>query len=254
MPRPFIAANWKMNTTIPEAMKLASEVKDALSDFSGADVVLCPPFVSLEAVRRALEGSSIGLGAQNMHPEAKGAYTGEISYQMLSGLCDFVILGHSERRRILGESNEFINLKVKAAFQAGLRPILCVGETLEERQWDRAEEVVQGQLTECLEGVESNDSLVVAYEPIWAIGTGVAATPESAQEMMANVVLQTLTTLYGEHAALDIPLLYGGSVTPGNAVDFAIQPAIHGALVGGASLRAEQFAQIVRRIAQAKGV
>ena len=148
MPRPFIAANWKMNTTITEAMKLASEVKEALSDFSDADVVLCPPFISLEAVRRALEGSSIGLGAQNMHPEAKGAYTGEVSYQMLSGLCDFVILGHSERRRILGESNEFINLKVKAAFQAGLRPILCVGETLEERQWDRAEEVVQGQLTD----------------------------------------------------------------------------------------------------------
>ncbi len=254
MPRPFIAANWKMNTTIPEGVRLASDVKQALSDISGAEVVLCPPFVSLEAVKRALEGSSIGLGAQNMHPEAKGSYTGEISYQMLADLCEFVVLGHSERRRILGESNEFINLKVKAAFQSGLRPILCVGETLEERQWDRADNVIRSQLTECLEGIEDCNDLIVAYEPIWAIGTGVAATPEAAQEMMSNVVLGTLTTLYGEHAALEIPLLYGGSVTPDNAANFAKESAIHGALVGGASLEAESFAQIVERIARAKGV
>jgi len=253
LPRPFIAANWKMNTTVREAVKLASAVREALASFSGGDVVLCPPFVSLEAVKRALEGSSIGLGAQNMHPEPKGAYTGEISYAMLTDLCDFVILGHSERRRILGESNEFINLKVKAAFQAGLRPILCVGETLEERQWGRAEEVVQGQITECLDGVDGSDGLVVAYEPVWAIGTGVAATPEEAQEMMAEVVLGTLSSLYGQSVAAEVPLLYGGSVTPDNCADFARQSAIHGALVGGASLHADQFAEIAQRIAQAKG-
>lgn len=253
MPRPLIAANWKMNTTISEAVNLASAVKKALSGFTAADTVLCPPFVSLQAVKGVLEGSSIGLGAQNMHPEPKGAYTGEVSYAMLQGLCQYVILGHSERRRILGESNEFINLKVKAAFKAGLRPILCVGETLEERQWDRAEQVVRNQLTECLEGVESSDGLVVAYEPVWAIGTGMAATPDAAQEMMSEVVFRTLAALYGEHAALEVPLLYGGSVTSDNAADFAKEPAIHGALVGGASLNADSFAQIVRRIAQAKG-
>jgi len=242
-----------MNTTIREAVSLASAVKEALSGFSGADTVLCPPFVSLQVVKDALAGSSIGLGAQNMHPEAKGAYTGEISYAMLTDLCQYVILGHSERRRIMGESNEFINLKVKAAFNAGLKPILCVGETLEERQWDKAEQVVRTQMTECLEGIEASDGLVVAYGPVWASGTGMAATPDAAQEMMSQVVLATLASLYGEHAA-EVPLLYGGSVTPDNAADFAKEPAIHGALVGGASLKADSFAQIVRRTAQAKGV
>jgi triosephosphate isomerase len=173
---------------------------------------------------------------------------------MLVGLCGFVVLGHSERRRIMGESNEFINLKVKAALRAGLRPILCAGESLEERQWDKAEEVVRTQLTECLSGVDSCDGLVVAYEPVWAIGTGIAATPDAAQEMMASVVMNTLTTLYGENAALQVPLLYGGSVTPANAANFAEMPAIHGALVGGASLKADQFIQVVHAIAKAKGV
>jgi triosephosphate isomerase len=243
-----------MNTNITEAVRLASEVRDGLRGFKAADVVICPPFISLDAVRRVLDGSSIHIGAQNMHPEAKGAFTGEISVQMLVGLCGFVVLGHSERRRIMGESNEFINLKVKAALRAGLRPILCAGESLEERQWDKAEEVVRTQLTECLSGVDSCDGLVVAYEPVWAIGTGIAATPDAAQEMMASVVMNTLTTLYGENAALQVPLLYGGSVTPANAANFAEMPAIHGALVGGASLKADQFIQVVHAIAKAKGV
>lgn len=253
MPRSLVIANWKMHTTVPKAVKLASEVRDALNSSSDVDVVLCPPFVSLVSVKEVLEGSPIGLGAQNMYPEAEGAFTGEVSYSMLADLCDFVVVGHSERRRIFGESDEFICGKVRAAFAVGLRPILCVGETLEKRESGQAEEVVRSQLAACLAGTERCDGLAVAYEPVWAIGTGVPASPDTAQEMMGGVILGTLDALYGEHAAFDVPLLYGGSVTPDNWADFIGQPSIHGALVGGASLQASQFIEIIRITARVKG-
>lgn len=253
MPKPIVVGNWKMHTTVSEALKLASEVREAVGSLSGVDVVVCPPFISLAAVKEALRGSAIMLGAQNMYPEASGAVTGEISYAMLAGLCDFVILGHSERRRLLVESDQFISRKVKAALGAGLRPILCVGETLEQRKWGRAPDMVRSQLETCLEGVEQCQGLLVAYEPVWAIGSGVSASSEAVQEMMGEVVFRTLAALYGEHEALEVPLLYGGSVTPDNWAGFAAQPWVHGALVGGTSLRTSQFAEIIRIAALAKG-
>jgi len=253
VPRPIIAGNWKMNTTVPEAVKLASDMKEALASTPGVDVVLCPPFVSLDPVSKVIQGTPIMLGAQNMYHEEKGAFTGEISPLMLKGLCQFVILGHSERRHILGEGDEFINRKVKAALKAGLRPILCVGETRAQRDQGQSQDVVREQLERGLEGVEDHHGLVVAYEPVWAIGTGIPATPDIAQDMMGGVILGVLGALFGEHAALEVALLYGGSVTADNIAGFVAQPAIHGALVGGASLRPDQFVQIVRTTAEVKG-
>ena len=249
MPTPIVAGNWKMNTTLDEAIALLSQLCDDLDAIPGVEKVVCPPFISLAAASSLLEGTSIGLGAQNMHHEAKGAYTGEVSPDMLAGLCQYVILGHSERRQYFGETDESVNRKVKAALEVGLRPILCVGERLEERQAGSAEEVVVRQLRGALEGVPSADTLVVAYEPVWAIGTGVAATPDDAEAMMTTI-RRCLSELYGEDAAVEVPLLYGGSVTPGNVADYASQPNVNGALVGGASLNAASFVEIARRVAE----
>ena len=245
MSTPFVAGNWKMNTTIQEAVDLASALRDALAEVSGVEVVLCPPFVSLAAVARAVEGSPLKVGAQNMHHEDKGAFTGEVSPTMLQGLCQYVILGHSERRRDFAETDDLVNRKVHKALDAGLRPILCVGESLEQRQQGREEAVVSESLATCLEGVASADWLTVAYEPVWAIGTGLAATTEQAQAMAA-LVRRRLAERWGEEGAASVPVLYGGSVTPANIQELAAQPDIDGALVGGASLNAEQFAEIVR--------
>ena len=251
MPDPVVAGNWKMNTTLKEAADLAAEVRDGLGSDSEITLVLCPPFIYLNAVRDAVQGSSIKVGAQNMHFEASGAFTGEIAPSMLQGICDYVILGHSERRQLFGESDELVNLKLKAASQYGLRPILCVGETLEQREAGQAGEVVGQQLSAALLGVVDITGLVVAYEPVWAIGTGLAATPETAAEIMGGPLLETLRSLFGR-AADDVPLLYGGSVNPGNVDSFAQQSCIHGALVGGASLQAGQFLEIAKGIAGAK--
>jgi len=248
-----VAANWKMNTSLAQAVQLGGQVRQQLGPNSGVEVILCPPFISLAAVRDAVEGSPIKLGAQNMHFEPSGAFTGEVSPAMLRGLCDYVILGHSERRQLFGETDALINRKVKAAVQHGLRPILCVGETLADREGGRAGAVVSGQLRAGLVDMVDITGLVVAYEPVWAIGTGRAATPELAVEIMAGPVLETLRSLLGA-AAQDVPLLYGGSVNPGNISGFAAQSCIHGALVGGASLQADQFVEIIRLTARAKGV
>jgi len=252
VPIPVVAGNSKMNTTIHEATRLAAEVRDGLRAMSGTEVVLCPPFVSLQAVRDAVLGSPIKVGAQNMHFDAPGAYTGEVGPQMLQEICDYVILGHSERRQLYGETDDFINLKVKAAFAHGLRPILCVGETLEQREAGRAGTVVAQQLRGGLAGVIDITHLLIAYEPVWAIGTGQAATPEIAAEIMGGTVQASLTALFGE-AASEVPLLYGGSVNPSNVASFVAVGCIHGALVGGASLRADQFLEIVQVTAEAKG-
>ena len=248
MPTPIVAGNWKMNTTIPEAIVLAAQMRDALDAVSGVEKVVCPPFVSLLAVQGLLDGTSVKLGAQNMHHAEKGAFTGEVSPGMLAGLCQYVILGHSERRQLFGETDEAVNMKVKAALEAGLRPILCVGERLEEREAGRAEDVVTQQLRGGLDGVDSISSVAVAYEPVWAIGTGVAATAEIAETVM-TAIRGALADLYGEGWAREVPLLYGGSVTPDNVAEYASQPNVNGALVGGASLNAESFVKIAQGMA-----
>jgi triosephosphate isomerase len=242
-----------MNTSLAQAIQLAGQVRERLGSRSEVEVILCPPFISLAAVRDVVEGSPIKLGAQNMHFETLGAFTGEVSPAMLRDICDYVILGHSERRQLFGETDTLINRKVRAAVQHGLRPILCVGETLQEREGGRAGPVVSGQLRAALADVVDITGLVVAYEPVWAIGTGRAATPELAAEVMAGPVQETLRSLFGAIAD-NVPLLYGGSVNPGNVSNFAAQSCIHGALVGGASLQADQLVEIVRITARAKGL
>ena len=248
MPTPIVAGNWKMNTTLAEAVALASALREPLDAVDGVVKVVCPPFVSLKAVGDALQGASTAVGAQNMHFEERGAFTGEVSAAMLTDLCTYVILGHSERRQHFWETDEVVNRKVRAALEAGLRPILCVGEGLEEREEGYAESVVTSQLKGALRRVTSAETLAVAYEPIWAIGTGMAATGEAAEAIMV-AIRGTLSELYGEAASRETPLLYGGSVTPDNVAEFAGQPNINGALVGGASLDAGRFAEIARRVA-----
>ena len=254
MPIPIVAGNWKMNTSLAEGMRLASQVAANVGVPAGIEVVVCPPFVSLAAVAQALQGTGIEVGAQNMHSEERGAFTGEVAPGMLAGLCRYVILGHSERRALFGETDDIVNRKVAAAVAAGLIPILCVGETLAQREEGRASDVISQQLRGGLAGLHNVPGLVVAYEPVWAIGTGQAATPEIAHEIMGGVIQPVLAVLLGGSVAQDTPLLYGGSVNPGNIESFAQQSSVSGALVGGASLDASQFADIVRLTASAKGV
>ena len=246
MPPTVLAGNWKMNTDLAAAVELATGVRAGLDQDPGAQVILCPPFISLSTVADAVRGSSIQVGAQNMHFQDSGAFTGEIAPSMLRAVCDYVILGHSERRQLFGETDQEINLKVQAAFRHGLQPILCVGETLEEREAGRAGDVVETQLRNGLADLVDIRGLIVAYEPVWAIGTGQAATPEIASEIMGGAVQQTLVSLFADTAG-NVPLLYGGSVNPGNVAEFAAQDCIHGALVGGASLQAEQFVEVVKQ-------
>ncbi len=251
MPTPLVAGNWKMNTNLAGAVELAASVKEGATSLSCVELILCPPYVSLAAVGDALRGTCVKVGAQNMHFEEAGAFTGEIAPSMLQGLCDYVILGHSERRQLFGEQDSLINQKVKAAIQHGLRPILCVGETLEQRESGKAEDIIRQQLRDGLAGIVDISSLVAAYEPVWAIGTGRAATPEIAAEVMGGAMLETLRSLYSA-AADQVPLLYGGSVNPGNVAGYAAESCIHGSLVGGASLQADQFLEIAKITAETK--
>ncbi len=266
MRTPFVAGNWKMNTTVAEAEKLVLEMLDGLGRIGGIEKVLCPPFVSLVAIEMMLKGSTIKLGAQNMHFETKGAYTGEISPLMLSDMCEFVILGHSERRHYFGETDEIVNKKVKTALTGGLKPILCIGERLEEKEAGKTEEVLSRQVRNALDGIrpggpsggsESRQTqdehmtarLVIAYEPVWAIGTGKAATGEEAATTI-HFIRGIVADLWTEALAQDLRVLYGGSVTSANIGEFVSQPVIDGALVGGASLKAEEFVGIVERTAE----
>ncbi len=246
---PMIAGNWKMNTTVSQAVALVSEMRHELNEIDSIDRVLCPPFVSLAAVRELIKGSSIKLGAQNVYFEEKGAYTGEISPLMLADLCGLVIIGHSERRQYFGETDDLVNKKLRAALKVGLKPILCIGERLEENESGRTEEVVTGQLRSSLAGIKISNDLVIAYEPVWAIGTGKAATGEQANQTTA-LVRRNLAELYGQDIAQTVPILYGGSVTSANVAQFVSQPEIDGALVGGASLKADEFLSIVRQTAE----
>jgi len=214
--------------------------------------VLCPPFVSLVAVNMMLEGSSIKLGAQNMYFETKGAYTGEISPVMLSELCEFVILGHSERRWYFGETDEIVNKKVKAALANRLKPILCVGERLAENEAGKTEEVVNRQVMGALNDIEPVRDLVVAYEPVWAIGTGKAASGAQAAATI-QFIRDVVAKLWNKNIAQDLRILYGGSVNSANIAEFISHPEIDGALVGGASLKAEEFPSIIEQTAEIKG-
>ena len=241
---PLIAGNWKMNTTVGEAVELVKEMRDELDRISNVERVLCPPFVSLASVRELIKGSDIKLGAQNLYFVEKGAYTGEISPLMVADLCEFVIIGHSERRQYFNETGEIVNQKVAAALKVGLKPILCIGERLEENEAGKTEDVVAGQLNSSLVGIDDLDGLVIAYEPVWAIGTGKAATGEWADRTI-GFIRQNISQLYNDHIAQEMRILYGGSVTAANATEFMQQPEIDGALVGGASLKATEFLSIV---------
>jgi len=246
---PMIAGNWKMNTTISEAVVLANEIRRELDAIGDIEKVICPPFISLAAVGELIRGSSIKLGAQNMYFEEKGAYTGEISPPMLAELCEFVIIGHSERRQYFNETNETVNKKIHAALRIGLKPILCIGEKLEENEAGKTEKVVTNQLESSLAGINHLDGLTIAYEPIWAIGTGRAATGEQANETI-GLIRRNLAELQGKEIAAEVRILYGGSVTAANIAEFVNQPEIDGALVGGASLKASEFSGIVRQTSE----
>jgi triosephosphate isomerase (TIM) len=251
MRTPIIAGNWKMNTTVAEALDLVRALKSRLEAAPSVERVVCPPFVSLAAVSAELAGSPIAVGAQNLYWQDKGAFTGEISPLMLKPLCSYVIIGHSERRQYFGETNETVNQKAKAALKAGLKPIVCVGENLAQREAAQTNGFISDQIKQGLDGLESTDTLVVAYEPIWAIGTGRAATGAMAEDVCA-LIRQTLAGMFGASAAAGVRIQYGGSVTAANVAEFMGQTDIDGALVGGASLKAEEFAKIVELTATVK--
>ena len=247
MRRPIIAGNWKMNLTRDAAVGLAREVAAACPSKQQTDVVVCPPYVYLDAVRTALQNSAVGLGAQNMYFEKEGAFTGEVSPSMLEDVgCKYVILGHSERRHVLGETDEQINRKVMAALSNRLIPIVCVGETLAERESGQTQSVIHTQFGGSLANLSSEQmlGLVIAYEPVWAIGTGRNATPQQAEEVHADL-RRLIESRYNAHIASSVRIQYGGSVKPDNAVELLSQPNIDGALVGGASLKAASFLGIV---------
>lgn len=250
---PMIAGNWKMNTTVTEAVALVKEMRPELDRIDNVDKVICPPFVSLAAVKELLKGSSINLGAQNLYFEEKGAYTGEISPLMLAELCQFVIIGHSERRQYFNETVEMVGKKVKAALKVGLKPILCVGETLKENEAGKTEEVLTGQLSSPSARSYYSGGLTLAYEPIWAIGTGRAASGEQANQTI-GFIRQHISRQCGQEIAQAVRILYGGSVTAANIAEFIKQPEIDGALVGGASLKASDFLGIVRQTSEIKRV
>ncbi|MFC1932690.1 triose-phosphate isomerase [Chloroflexota bacterium] len=246
---PMIAGNWKMNTTVGEATELVKAMRAGLDQIADIDKVICPPFVSLAVVKELIRGSSIRLGAQNLYFEEKGAYTGEISPLMLVDLCELVILGHSERRQYFNETDEIVNKKIQAALKVDLKPILCIGERLEENEAGRTEEVVTRQLRSSLAGIDYHGSLIIAYEPIWAIGTGKAATGKQANET-TGLIRHNVAQLYNKEAAQEVRILYGGSATADNIAEFVQQSDIDGALVGGASLKAEQFVSMVKQTSE----
>jgi triosephosphate isomerase len=248
MPRPFIAGNWKMHKTIGEALQFADALARRFPPPQERDIVIAAPFTALESLGRALRGSAIELSAQNIHWEEQGAFTGEVSARMLLETgCRYVLVGHSERRRYFAEKNREINLKVRAALKAGLRPILCVGETLEERGDKNTFRVIRKQVKEGLNNLSPDDirHAIVAYEPVWAIGTGKTAAPAQAQEVH-RFIRQMTAEIFGKDLAAPIPIIYGGSVTPGNIRDLMAESDINGVLAGGASLDVETFSKIIQ--------
>ena len=246
--KPIIAGNWKMNKTVVEARDLATRLGALVSGVQDRDIVLAPPFTALSTVAEAIKGTNMTLSAQNLFWEDKGAFTGEISAEMLLDLgCKYVIIGHSERRQYFGETDETVNKKVRQALNKGLLPIVCVGELLSEREAGKANEVIERQVTGALKGVTAAEmqKIVVAYEPVWAIGTGKTATPDQANEIHA-FIRQKVKALYSAEVADSLRIQYGGSVTPENVSTLMAMPDIDGALVGGASLKPESFATLVK--------
>jgi len=245
---PFMAGNWKMNKTVGEALDLVRELKAATSGVKDVEVAVAPPFTALYAIRKELEGSSIHLAAQNLYWEEKGAFTGEVSPLMLKEVgCHYVIIGHSERRQFFGETDETVNRRIRAALAQGLKVIFCIGETLKEREEGKTFSVIERQLEGGLKGLGDQEmtNMVIAYEPVWAIGTGKTATPEQAEEVH-RFIRGKIEKLYSREVSEGIRIQYGGSVTPENVKGLMNQPNIDGALVGGASLKAEFFSKIVR--------
>jgi len=244
-----VAGNWKMNKNLSEAVALISDIKNGINNLEvKTEAIICPPFVVLETAATLLKESNVKLGAQNMHFEESGAFTGEVSASMLKSVgCEYVILGHSERRAIFNETNDVINKKNKQALKSDLKPIFCVGETLEERENGTMKSVLEVQITEGLANITEDElsKIIVAYEPVWAIGTGKTATPDQAQEVH-NFIRALIANLYTQNAAEKLIIQYGGSVKPNNAAELISQPDIDGALVGGACLQADSFLEIIK--------
>jgi triosephosphate isomerase len=250
MRTPLVAGNWKMNKTAAEARDLVNTLSAPLGAISDVEKVLCPPYISLMAVASMLTGTQVGLGAQNLHWEEKGAFTGEVAPNMIKEFCNYVIIGHSERRAYFGETDETVNKKVVAALKHGLTPIVCVGETLEQYESGLTAEVVRRQIKAGLAGIDSANAakIVVAYEPVWAIGTGKASSAENANYVHQKVARPALSEVFGDAGADAIRILYGGSVTASNAAEFFTYPDIDGALVGGASLKPDEFVAIAKAL------
>jgi triosephosphate isomerase len=244
----LVAGNWKMNKTVAEARELVATMSAKLREISNVEKVLCPPFISIPALSALLEGSGLGLGAQNMHWEEKGAFTGEVAPNMVKEFCNYVIIGHSERRAYFGEMDESVNRKLRAALKFDLTPIVCVGETLDQYESGLTSEVVRRQISVGLAGIDSAFAprIVVAYEPVWAIGTGKASSGENANFVHQQVIRPALSELFGAENAAAIRILYGGSVTASNASEFFAYADIDGALVGGASLKPDEFVAITK--------
>jgi triosephosphate isomerase len=247
MRTPIIAGNWKMHKTAAEAVLLAREIREAVTKIDKVEVVLCPPFTALSAVQDVIAGTKVGLGAQNLHWEEQGAFTGEVSPLMLAGLCHYVIIGHSERRQYFAETDETVNKKIKSALAHKLKPIVCVGENLEQNEAGQTSAIVGGQIKAAFDGLSAEQAagIVVAYEPIWAIGTGRNAQPSDANGT-CSVIRGILAELYGNDVAQKIRIQYGGSVKPENVEAYMSEPDIDGALVGGASLKSDSFVALVK--------
>ncbi len=243
----FVAGNWKMNTTRDEAVALANELIEKIGDKTDVDIAVCPPYVNCVPVHDVIKGSSIALGGQDLHWESKGAFTGKISASMLKAIgATYVIIGHSEQRQYFGETDETVNKKLNAALGEGLKPIVCVGETLQERNQNIADSVVTTQIKGAFAGIDAShmDACTIAYEPVWAIGTGETATPQQANEMH-GIIRARISEMYGEEIAQGIRIQYGGSVKPNNAAELFSQSDIDGGLIGGAALKADAFSEIV---------
>jgi len=247
MRKPFVAGNWKMNKNVEQGSMLVQQLLPGLQQVPEVERVLCPPYTSLMILSAQLKGTGVGIGAQNMHWAESGAYTGEVSPQMVREFCDYVIIGHSERRAYFGETDASVNRKLKSALALGLVPIVCIGETLDEYESGVTGEVIRRQVMEGFKEIEPTlaSMIVVAYEPVWAIGTGKAATAEGANAVLSDVIRPELAQLFGSGLAQNLRILYGGSVNAANAAEFFHQPDIDGALVGGASLKVEEFVKIV---------
>ena len=250
MRQPIIAGNWKMNKTAAEAVQFVREIRHGLNQIEGVDSVVCPPFVALPAVHDALQATRIGVGAQNMYFEESGAFTGECAPNMLTPFCQYVILGHSERRAYFGETDEGVNRKIKAALAHGLTPMICVGESLEQNEADETQSFVSGQVRAAFAGLtaEQASQCIIAYEPIWAIGTGKSASAAQAGSIIGLTVRGTIADLFGETTAQALRIQYGGSVSEKNIAEYMAHPDIDGALVGGASLKAS-FVELVKNAA-----